>query len=372
MALQEAEALQLMRAALENPHGTAQERSQRLLKAWSFLRRSAIPNADGDAKEEKKRLKEDRRDWRKLKRRRREEKRDNDEEEKLLLYAARLGDVEQISKLLKLGVYVSCKDDSGYSALHWASLYGHIDVVRALLCAGAGDGKRINRKTNSGNTPLHFACTGQHAEIAALLQLYKPDVYAVNEYGQTPVSLGLRNLVGKIEKEQRLAEMQALRNHSRLKLLVSESDFERQVNVGEHGQNTSETEILQKWEAYQSAWSEFVRKYGKKESGISSSVGDDGKQEINFQDVPWPLMSRKGSEVGEELLLSLLHISGNDLHSLIQQERLRWHPDKFIQLFGSQLSNLHRDAVLLGVKTVSQLLNSLANELCSNTEESKC
>lgn len=48
MALQEAEALQLMRAALENPHGTAQERSQRLLKAWSFLRRSAIPNADGD------------------------------------------------------------------------------------------------------------------------------------------------------------------------------------------------------------------------------------------------------------------------------------------------------------------------------------
>lgn len=107
---------------------------------------------------------------------------------------------------------------------------------------------------------------------------------------------GLRNLVGKIEKEQRLAEMQALRNHSRLKLLVSESDFERQVNVGEHGQNTSETEILQKWEAYQSAWSEFVRKYGKKESGISSSVGDDGKQEINFQDVPWPLMSRKGSE----------------------------------------------------------------------------
>lgn len=178
--------------------------------------------------------------------------------------------------------------------------------------------------------------------------------------------------MGKIEKEQRLAEMQALRNHSRLKLLVSESDFERQVNVGEHGQNTSETEILQKWEAYQSAWSEFVRKYGKKESGISSSVGDDGKQEINFQDVPWPLMSRKGSEVGEELLLSLLHISGNDLHSLIQQERLRWHPDKFIQLFGSQLSNLHRDAVLLGVKTVSQLLNSLANELCSNTEESKC
>jgi hypothetical protein len=32
--------------------------------------------------------------------------------------------------------------------------------------------------------------SGNHAEIAALLQLYKPDVYAVNECGQTPISLG--------------------------------------------------------------------------------------------------------------------------------------------------------------------------------------
>lgn len=36
-----------------------------------------------------------------------------------------------------MGVYVSCKDDSGYSALHWASLYGHIDVrsPNFLLCS---------------------------------------------------------------------------------------------------------------------------------------------------------------------------------------------------------------------------------------------
>lgn len=59
-----------------------------------------------------------------------------------------------------------------------------------LLGTGAGDAKRINRVTNSGNTSLHFACTGQHAEVASLLQLYKPDVYATNSYGQTPVSLG--------------------------------------------------------------------------------------------------------------------------------------------------------------------------------------
>lgn len=53
---------------------------------------------------------------------------DQDESEKSLLEAARLGNVEQVAELIKQGVRISCKDDSGYSALHWASLYGHINV----------------------------------------------------------------------------------------------------------------------------------------------------------------------------------------------------------------------------------------------------
>lgn len=52
---------------------------------------------------------------------------DQDESEKSLLEAARLGNVDQIAELIKQGVHISCKDASGYSALHWASLYGHID-----------------------------------------------------------------------------------------------------------------------------------------------------------------------------------------------------------------------------------------------------
>jgi hypothetical protein len=44
MASQEDEALRFMRAALDNPHGTALERRHRLLAAWMFLRRSAVPH----------------------------------------------------------------------------------------------------------------------------------------------------------------------------------------------------------------------------------------------------------------------------------------------------------------------------------------
>lgn len=173
--------------------------------------------------------------------------------------------------------------------------------------------------------------------------------------------------MGRIEEEQRVAQIQALRNQSRLTLLAHESDFERRVNVGERG-NSLATEVWQKWEVYQTAWSNFLQKYGKRDTDVTSSSCDGG-EEIGFQDVPWPLMKRRAGEEtdGEDLLLSLLHISGNDLHSFIQQERLRWHPDKFVQTFGSRLSKLQRDAILLGVKTVSQLLNTLASEQHTKT-----
>lgn len=101
--------------------------------------------------------------------------------------------------------------------------------------------------------------------------------------------------MGRIEQERRLAQINALRNQSRLTVLVHESDFERKVNGGEHG-ISSITEVWQKWEAYQSAWSNFLQKHGKKDSGATSSNCDGGDGEIDFQDVPWPLMKRRASE----------------------------------------------------------------------------
>jgi len=101
--------------------------------------------------------------------------------------------------------------------------------------------------------------------------------------------------VGRIEEEKRLSQINAIRNQSHLTSLVHESDFERQVNVGEHG-NRPITEVRQKWEAYQSAWSSFLQTYGKKDSGTSSSNCDGGDGEIDFQDIPWPLMKKRRIE----------------------------------------------------------------------------
>lgn len=55
-----------------------------------------------------------------------------EDKEKLLHEVAKLGDVERVVELLKEGVHISYKDNLGYSALHWASLYGHLHVCTLL------------------------------------------------------------------------------------------------------------------------------------------------------------------------------------------------------------------------------------------------
>ncbi|CAK9213106.1 unnamed protein product [Sphagnum jensenii] len=341
----EEEAVDQLRAALLHPHGTALERRQRLLAAWTSLRNSVVPNSQPQAASTVEgRLKHHRhenREKRHSKKRRHvsecegegtqaaSEKKVIEEKTRQLHEASREGNAARVAQLLSEGARITGKDDMGYTALHWASLYGHVQVVRMLLGAGAGDGKRINRVTNSGNTSLHFACTGQHAEVASLLQLYKPDVYATNSYGQTPVSLGLRRLVAAIEEEQRLAQVQDLRNQPLSDLLFREADWERQVNEGKGDVDrykkgthpASKPTVQRMWDTYQAAWSDFVRIYGEGTEGVSSSKATV----IKFKNVPWPFILRQGDQEGDdELLLSQLEVSGPELHSLIQQERLRW------------------------------------------------
>lgn len=118
--------------------------------------------------------------------------------------------------------------------------------------------------------------------------------FTLNRDWNSDLKAGLRKLVGRIEEEQRLAQIQTLRNQSRLVLLVHESVFERKVDVGELD-NTLITEIWQKWEVYQTSWSSFLQKYGKRDTDVISSNCDGGEEVIGFQDVPWPLMQRRSS-----------------------------------------------------------------------------
>jgi ankyrin repeat protein len=92
------------------------------------------------------------------------EARDGDGNTALML-AARGGNEELVSWLLRRGAVVEQENQSGARALSYAAARGHSAVVRTLLERGAGPGF----VDLDGNTPLSLAVFGGHGATARLL-----------------------------------------------------------------------------------------------------------------------------------------------------------------------------------------------------------
>ncbi len=96
-----------------------------------------------------------------------------------LISACATGDADLVRSLIKEhGANVNAKDDNDdkVAALHIACRNSSVEVVQALLDAGA----RVNAKDAESNTPLHEACSKGHLEIAELLMGNKALVNAKN------------------------------------------------------------------------------------------------------------------------------------------------------------------------------------------------
>ncbi|TMW69729.1 hypothetical protein Poli38472_001885 [Pythium oligandrum] len=74
--------------------------------------------------------------------------------EKKLRKAAKKGELSSVKALLDEGVDLTASDKDGRPALHLASYYGHLDVVRELLGREACD---VTLPDEYGSTALHLA-----------------------------------------------------------------------------------------------------------------------------------------------------------------------------------------------------------------------
>ncbi|UPL00019.1 hypothetical protein LCI18_010953 [Fusarium solani-melongenae] len=90
-----------------------------------------------------------------------------------LIRAAGGGDVDIVTRYLRLGAAVDLQDCWGKAALHYAAENGHLEIVKVLLRYGAND--KIH--TDKGLTPLAFAeqmRRGPHQQVADALRNADP------------------------------------------------------------------------------------------------------------------------------------------------------------------------------------------------------
>lgn len=73
------------------------------------------------------------------------------------------------------------RDNSGYTALHYAARSGHLAICRVLLDAGIG----VDVQTHGGVTALHRAAMMGHTDIVQLLLARKADPTVQDSDGKT-------------------------------------------------------------------------------------------------------------------------------------------------------------------------------------------
>jgi ankyrin repeat protein len=93
------------------------------------------------------------------------------------------GKVEAVRVLLEAGADVRKSNGIGQTPLHLASSKGHLEIVQALLEAGAGADVRKGDKV--GDSPISRACKGKHFEVFRALVEAGGDVNKLDSRGKT-------------------------------------------------------------------------------------------------------------------------------------------------------------------------------------------
>ena len=108
--------------------------------------------------------------------------------------------MSKVQDLLERGADVNAKTNSGQTPLHWASSMNELEIAKLLIDRGAD----VKAKDNWGDTPLHRASRYNRIEIVGLLLEKGADMGAKNRWENTPLGLAdsdeMKALLKKYQK----------------------------------------------------------------------------------------------------------------------------------------------------------------------------
>lgn len=109
----------------------------------------------------------------------------------LLHLATVLGFHRLVAFLLTRGIDFDAADRNGYTALHFAALYGRVSITRQLLEAGAN----VSLKTFAGKTPIEIAQDRDDIDVEDLLLRAAPSPSSTTTLEQITPRISRRSLV---------------------------------------------------------------------------------------------------------------------------------------------------------------------------------
>ena len=80
----------------------------------------------------------------------------SDQHKALIVSAGRTGNQQGLASMLDVGFDISAQDQQGFTALHWAAWYGHLECVKFLIDRGAS----LAAKNNYGGTVIDSTVWG--------------------------------------------------------------------------------------------------------------------------------------------------------------------------------------------------------------------
>jgi ankyrin repeat protein len=104
--------------------------------------------------------------------------------------AAATGRVSALGRMLDAATVNGYSYD-GWTPLHLAAFFGHLEPARLLLAAGADVG--AVSKNSLANTPLHAATAGKHGDVALLLLEHGADPLRTDAGGYSPQEIARQN-----------------------------------------------------------------------------------------------------------------------------------------------------------------------------------